>query len=782
MVPTSTEEAARPAETAEVDTIARQSLREWAKTVFGAPRCMDEIATLLKQEEEVFVRVATEIQRREIVEQRGSAPAAAQRRPAAPLFFDLRTMDPWSISLHELKTSTEKIEVCAACNGTQSNACKACEGSGLEVVWLTYTQQARIAVTLFPDNGASARYPELAEKKILARADLTPFVVHTAALSSGAIAGGALALDDFERLQKHRPRIDTRIERASQQQYVHFGATRRELSYEMAGLRGKIALSGARCVVELGPDSLKPIRMRLALWAGGGIVSVLFMALAFVAVRGPTEYSRGSNALLALLFVAATAALIGTIGAGLRVIGVRFRLQRPTALELFHPAVLLVVLAAMLIVKEAARPSSAEARRAIATGDTVRAAMVIDALEATETDSSETSTLRDELAIIEAQKLNGDARLARLDELASQGGTRAAEASKLSREERLTRVRALVASKKLTDALELTERVFTGADRELPEVQEARASVHEAEYAQCGADACRYSAAQKAERANATRERAARTRDLRTKLMDVLATADVRGETTLARLQRAKLLEASAKSIANLAGDDGELRDRARGAEAWARAARASVPLLGADVHVIEELIGKLDDTDGKLRIVIEEAAVYVAMDKKKGGCTGLYVVGESKETRQRGLKGEHLLSLVLSKALGHTVLLKKPSAQSASSKDPGAVSWIDGGVLIVARWHDGAFVELRIGDANPGAAPVAPRPPAPGKALLVTFIAFPGGQILVDGVLQGRDATMPIRLRAGKHEARVKNRFLGESVHPFEAREGQNDSVVIVW
>ncbi len=817
----------------DVDRIARESLKAWAKKTVGAPRRLDKMVSLVRQDEQDFVRVATEIHRREIVEQRAPAPPDVQRRPPAPIFFDLRTVDPWSISPEELRTATEKVDTCSSCGGRASTSCPtcggsgrspcgtcggsgrnaqgtaacpacagagaigcgpcgtggvvgcaACAGQGMQLVWLTYTQEARLDVRVLPEGRITETYPQLAEPKILTRTDLAPFVVYGATLSSGLVPSGALALEEYERLMRHRPPVDTRLERVSQQQYVRFGAVRRELAYEMAGRRGKLILSGARCAVEVGPDTLSPVRARVTLWAGASAVWGLVLFLLYLALRGSTVYFRNWNLGIGFFLLLAFAALVATSGAVLRMLGVGFKLQRPLPMEIAYPLVLVGALFATTVVKTASSPSVADARAVITAGNAARAVVIIDALESIGTDATEVGALRDDVAILEASRLHGDERVARLDEIAAQGGTRAADAAKLAREDKLLRVRALVASQKLTEALDLADHIFVGADRELPEVQEVRAAVYDAELRQCGADPCRFIAARKAERASPTPERAARTRDLRVKLLDAVTVDERPAETTINRLRRARILDAASQAIAGVVGDDSELAERTRAAQRWAQKAREAVPLIGSDRGVVEELLGKIDDDGGKLHTVIEGIGVYLSTDRRTDIVNGVYVVGESKDTRQQGVKIDYLPSLLLSKAVGHPAQIILPGKPVAGAKEPplSQTAWNEAGIPIVARWRDGVFVELRIGEANPGGPPPPPRPGAYGRVAQLRITAYPGGLVTVDGVAYGRDSVGPIKVRTGKHEVKVKNSFLGDHIHPIELKDGQNDEIVLVW
>ncbi len=817
----------------DVDRIARESLQAWAKRTFGAPRRLDKMVTLVRQDEQDFVRIATEIHRREVVEQRGPAPPEAQGRPPMPMFFDARTVDPWSISPEELQRATEKVDTCVTCGGRGSTSCPTCGGSGrtpcgvcggsgrtsqnaacptcagagaigcgpcgtggvvgcggcagqgIQLAWLTYAQQARLDVRVLPEGKLTELYPQLAEPKILSRSELSPFVVYGATLANGLVSSGSLALEEYERLQRHRPPVDTRLERVSQQQYVRFSAVRRELAFEMAGQRGRLVLSGARCAVEVGPDTLKPIRARTLFWAVGALAWALVLAALFILLRGTPVYFHASNVILSVLLGVAYLGLVGGTGAALRMLGTRFKIQRPLPTELAYPLVIVGAFVGISVAHAGSRPSVAEAHAAIAAGAGARAAVVIDALESVGTEPSEVAALRDDLAMLEAEKLKGDERVARLDDIAAQGGTRAADAHKLAREDKLKRVRALVADKKLTDALDLADHIFVGADRELPEVLEVRGAVYDAELAQCGSDPCRFVAARKAERAAPSPERSARTRDLRVKLLDAVAMADDRTtESTLSRLRRARQLDTAAQAVAGVVGDDTELAEKVRAAQRWAQKAREAVPLIGSDRAVLNELLGKIDDDDGRLHTVIEGVAVYLSMDKRAEVVSGVYLVGETKDSRQQGVKIDYLPSVLLARALGHPAQVAPPPKPAPTSKEPPVTqtAWNESGIPIVARWRDGLFVELRVGDANPGGPPPPPRPGAYGRVAQLRVTAYPGGLITVDGVAYGRDAVGPIRVRPGKHEVKVKNRFLGDNVHPIEVKEGQNEEIVLVW
>jgi hypothetical protein len=67
-------------------------------------------------------------------------------------------------------------------------------------------------------------------------------------------------------------------------------------------------------------------------------------------------------------------------------------------------------------------------------------------------------------------------------------------------------------------------------------------------------------------------------------------------------------------------------------------------------------------------------------------------------------------------------------------------------------------------------------------KAADVQLVAFPGGEIFVDGKSVGYDATGPLKLKPGAHEVTVKNRFLGEHKQTVDVAEGQSGKIVLAW
>lgn len=67
-------------------------------------------------------------------------------------------------------------------------------------------------------------------------------------------------------------------------------------------------------------------------------------------------------------------------------------------------------------------------------------------------------------------------------------------------------------------------------------------------------------------------------------------------------------------------------------------------------------------------------------------------------------------------------------------------------------------------------------------KPAHVSFMAYPGGHIYVDGKLVGLDVTKTLKLSVGNHTIRVENRFLGETSVDVTLTDGQTGIISIEW
>lgn len=77
---------------------------------------------------------------------------------------------------------------------------------------------------------------------------------------------------------------------------------------------------------------------------------------------------------------------------------------------------------------------------------------------------------------------------------------------------------------------------------------------------------------------------------------------------------------------------------------------------------------------------------------------------------------------------------------------------------------------------------PAWPPPPPPPKPGMVSFAAYPGGRIFVDGRLVGRDVTGVMALQPGNYTIRVENRFLGTETQTISVYDGQTGTIEIKW
>lgn len=76
----------------------------------------------------------------------------------------------------------------------------------------------------------------------------------------------------------------------------------------------------------------------------------------------------------------------------------------------------------------------------------------------------------------------------------------------------------------------------------------------------------------------------------------------------------------------------------------------------------------------------------------------------------------------------------------------------------------------------------VAPPPPPPPKPARVSFVAYPGGRIFVNGNAAGTDSTDAMVLKPGSYQIRIENRFVGNHTATVEIAEGQTGVVTLDW
>ena len=92
-----------------------------------------------------------------------------------------------------------------------------------------------------------------------------------------------------------------------------------------------------------------------------------------------------------------------------------------------------------------------------------------------------------------------------------------------------------------------------------------------------------------------------------------------------------------------------------------------------------------------------------------------------------------------------------------------------------------GKTTRKRRGTENTSKRVTVPRPSAP-KPARVSFLAYPGGTVYVDGKKVGRDFTSVLKLKTGMYTVVVKNKYLGETTKVVEVKEGQTGVIVVKW
>lgn len=719
----------------------------WARTVFGAPRQFADLITAIDVRDEVLERVATEVVRRDVREQR----LPSNRRHPEPPRIDPARVDPFEVTVASLRAQSEYVapcgycggggvcscqncggggrarcsncggsgkEVkyyqkssrlinckvcrasgtvsCGGCGGKGSVTCTVCSGSGHQLVWLTYDQESRWTVSIEPQSPVIAAHRQLAEPRFLAPGDLTAFSVVAEEEADGPVMLQGYRGGDGPILRAVVAALDPRLERVNRQQYLKLSIVRRDATYAMSGASGTIVLSGKELVGARTPKALRPIHLRLYLWGGISFFGALGTGMVAAALCGASPYFARSNVVVAFVWLVTIALAVAVVGAVLRALGSRFKLGPLHPFEKYLGIGSVVAFALMVVVGLVSRPTVREVEVALTAGDAARARVVVDALKEKKGVTPEVRDAEDGVMLAEAGKLTGDARLKVLDDVASHHGTRSAEAAVAARKDRLAEIRRLLDAKTPAPVLAAIDRWFRDAWKTDPELAEDRAQAHDLAGTLCSEDPCRLVAANLAKAAAVTPERAQRSTDVRTHLLDGLATTDSTGEGTLDRLKRLRALTETATKSLEAASDDSEIIEKAKKAASWAQDERAKVAMVGADIGVVEELLGAPASTEAKSTwIAVESTRAYLNIDSQKK-CRGLYVVGGEKGART--IRGTTWTAdRLLSQAVGHAASVKKPTPSTATTS-----RWFEVSAPVVARWHSGDLVELRVGDAAP--------------------------------------------------------------------------------
>jgi hypothetical protein len=318
-----------------------------------------------------------------------------------------------------------------------------------------------------------------------------------------------------------------------------------------------------------------------------------------------------------------------------------------------------------------------------------------DARPAARVEVPDARDVEDAAKLTQAERLSGEAKLNLLDEVASRGGPRSAQAAHIARTERLREIQLAVEAKDPVTAIADVGRWFPEWRRD-PYVAAQRALANDVTYSACNEELCRYQSAVQADAASTTSERVSRVSASKTALLMALSFSEIKGEPPLARLQRLRSVIALATQPGIATCDDRDLAGKATSAQSWAQNERDKVAFLNADEAIASELLGSsVVDRDTKIATAtLEGVGLFLSIDARKK-VRGVYLVGPTPGGRQ--LDGNtDAATRVLSQAMGHPVTIRSPVGTATTSR------WTDGATPIVARWKEGRLTELRLGDGSP--------------------------------------------------------------------------------
>lgn len=731
----------RPVTQRMVATEVAEAADRWARKIFGAPRKFSSLIFQVENKDELVHRVLTEVVRRDLREER----AASQERAATLLRVDPSRLDPFAYSQESIRAETvhtvpcatcgasgrascstckglanvscaacggggkirnpktNRLNKCKFCKGTGRTGCgtcgasgkvdcKTCNGSGHQRAWFTFVETRRVGVTILPQTPVALAHRQIAEPRMLSGSDVTAFTLSVDLRSPGPLTVTELDFDAGSAVQTALAGVDRRLERVTQQQYMQLRVERRDVSYRMCGTTGVLVLSGRSLAGAPTSDARRPIRRRLVIWPLF-VLFVGFFSAAASSTVGRSAYFKDAIGAASLLWLAAVLLSVFWIGGVLRAWGSGQGLKGLRRGEWVCCALWVGALVSSALVGLVVRPTVEEVDQALANGDTHRARVVLDALR--ERSSDKFLDAEDAILMAEANVLKGEERLARLDQIAAHGRAQSDTAATVARAERLAEIRGLVADGRAAEAETAIDRWFSESWRGDPELAEERARAIDSKAEQCADDPCRLAVARAAEAAHGTPARAAAVERVRGKIVDTLVRREPEMELPAERLVSLAPVSVLAEQTLATVKEDEDLQALAVEARTWVADEHAKVAAIGADQATIQALFPPLHRRDERLLVaLLEGTEVFFSFDAK-GKCVALYAVGPAgrRALHSRAWPADKILS----QAVGRPVQVKRPEAAGASS-----VTWKESGIKVVARWHSGELMELRIGEASP--------------------------------------------------------------------------------
>ncbi len=721
----------------------REAFRRWASTTSAAPARLEEQITAVVERDEVITRLATTVTRRDLVQRQGPFGRSTGRAT------DPRSIDPFAVTLNDLRARTEHPANCPTCGGARQTACGGCggsgrarcrecggdghitryykkssrviqcptcrtkgtvacsscgssgrvtcgpcQGSGQVLLWWGWDENVTTKVRFSVDSPVLVAYGALRAERMLTPPDLAPFTVQAVFDSPTMLTAQQLGPGDPA--LHWQPMLNPQSERVTAQQYARFGVRRRDVSYELCGTVGTVALSGLQLAGAATPEALRPLQRRRTLWVVLGLVSLfVWFAYAWAWVRMPVYFVAVNRTLMWM-------ALVGFVGATMAVGGVlrTWRASGPRwplrGGEKAGLALAAVALLACPVLWAAVRPSEAEARSALGRQDHARARVVAEALFETAPSPRATAVL-DEIDLADARRLTGDARLARLDAVSARRGSMAAQARNSAERQRLDEVRASFAARDADGMLAKLDR-WALALAGNADAAELRAAAHDIRRRACATDVCRYGALRAARAAHRSPERDGAWATVRATLLAVLNARTAVGPDASATVRALRQLSAQAAEV-GAPTDDPEMTAAAAAASAWATEQRSHVPLLGVEVAAVDDLLERpAGSTSATGWSELAGVSVYTAASD--GRSVGLYVVGATAGARTLR-HSEVGLRRLLVQATGQpgAAVPARPAMETGLY---AVVEWREGDTPVVGRWSGDNLMELRIGQAEP--------------------------------------------------------------------------------
>lgn len=574
--------------------------------------------------------------------------------------------------------------------------CLTCRGSGLVGTWIEVNEKVRYDTQVEPDGEVTRAFRWGADGVTATRAE----VEDDAKIIVEVSHDGPISFDEVARrvpadwLQVSWDRIQPKLaahERVRRQTLWCLEVPRVEITYAVGGgplmsiyLEGRRLLAPPPVQEQLARRAVLLSRLQPVL---GGLALALPIGYA---LRGSYFRSGWLIAIGALIVIVCflTYQLIANLT-------IHHRRGRPWAQGLVAASALLGALTLL------AEPSVGSFRRHLSRQEFVEASEVLGALGSESAPA--TAALRVELQA--AKLLAGTDRAAVTQGLASlpspsslrdQVLDHALQLSERDAELELHRGvpdAALAALQPLTPSLQGSALTTHSA-----RFAELRAQVEDVKAQGCADPLCRWSRARQAMAHTRSAARQQRLEATRVELQGALTLSAPPEELTPERLALLRRTESLAEGVK----DDPQLGPQARATLDAILGERQRFRLLGSRDALVAALLGA--PAGGRVEPdASADDGVLLRWRSKGGRCTGLYLVGASKDNRSlSGAARAARTHKLLAQAFGHPVTLPDAPGHKGSSGVVTTARWSEGGVPVEGRWDDGTLAELRIGDGRP--------------------------------------------------------------------------------